>query len=157
MRDAADRIAWIAVADGEKALIFRNADTADSPLLKVVRKEEIDNPPNRKQGAGPAGRFQDPGAGGAQRSAVEETDWRRFEKQRFAQDFADALSRAALRDDYDELVVFAPAATLGVMREALGEAAKSRLLFAIDSDLTNHPVEEIEARVKDAYRERPMR
>ena len=42
MRGLADRITWIVVADGEKALVFTNDDTPEQPFLNIVSKEEID-------------------------------------------------------------------------------------------------------------------
>jgi len=151
MRDKADEITWIAVADGEKALIFTNEDTPDNPFLKIVSKENLDNPPTREQGANRPGRLRDGGAAGAQRSAVAETDWHEFEKEQFEKAFAAALSKAALRDAFDHLILFAPPQSLGRIRRELHKEAEQRLAFAEDKDLTNHSVVDIERHVKRAY------
>lgn len=144
MRDFADRITWIAVADGEKALIFTNDDTAEQPYLNIVGKRELDNPPTREQAANRRGRFNDAGAGGAQRSAVQDTDWHEFEKTRFAKEFAETLNRAALANQYDRLVLFAPPQALGDLRQELHQETEQRLAYTEPKDYTNHPVDEIE-------------
>ena len=153
MRDLGDRITWVVVADGEKVLIFSNDDTTDQPFLNIVSKDEIDNPPTREQAANRRGRFNDPGAGGAQRSAVDDTDWHQFEKDRFAIDFAETLNKAALRNDFDRLVLFAPPQALGVLRKELHKETEDRLAYSEPKDLTNHPVDEIEKHLKRANEE----
>lgn len=153
MRDLADRITWVVVADGQKALIFSNDDTRDEPFLNILSKDEIENPPTREQAANRRGRFDAPGAGGAQRSAVDDTDWHEFEKERFAKDFAETLNKAALRNEYDRLVVFAPPQALGVLRKEFHKETENRLAYSMAKDFTNHPVEEIEEFLKEANAE----
>ncbi|WP_428409186.1 host attachment family protein [Hyphococcus sp.] len=153
MRDLADQITWVVVADGEKALIFVNDDTPEQPFLNVISKDKIDNPPTREQAANRRGRFNDPGAGGAQRSAVDDTDWHEFEKERFAKDFAETLNKAAMKNKFDHLILFAPPQALGRLRKELHKEVEQRLVFTVDSDLTNHPVDEIESHLAKAHKE----
>lgn len=153
MRDIADRVTWIAIADGQKALVFKNDDTPDNPYLHIVSKEEIENPPTREQAANRPGRMNDGRAGGVQRSAVADTDWHEFEKERFAKDFAETLNKAALRNAYDHLVLFAPPQALGNLRREMHKEAEARLDFMVDKDLTNHTVIDIEKHLKRAYKE----
>ncbi len=153
MRDFADQITWVAVADGQKALIFVNDDTPDQPLLNVISKEVIDNPPTREQGANRPGRLHDSGSGGVHRSAVDDTDWHTFEKERFAKEFAATLNKAALGNAFDHLVLFAPPKALGQLRKELHKETQERLQFTMDKDLTNHPVDEIERHVAKAFKD----
>ncbi|PQA86791.1 host attachment family protein [Hyphococcus luteus] len=153
MRDLADQITWVVVADGEKALIFVNDDTPEQPFLNVVSKEKMENPPSREQAANRPGRFNDAGAGGAQRSAVADTDWHEFEKERFEKGFAETLNKAAKKNAFDKLVLFAPPQALGRLRKELHKEAQDRLVFTVDNDLTNHPVDEIEKHLARAYKE----
>lgn len=153
MRDLADQITWVVVADGEKALIFVNDDTPEQPFLNVISKDKIDNPPTREQAANRRGRFNDAGAGGAQRSAVADTDWHEFEKERFAKDFAETLNKAAMKNKFDHLVLFAPPQALGRLRKELHKEVEQRLSFTVDNDLTNHPVDEIETHLAKAYKD----
>ena len=150
MRDLADQITWVVVADGEKAMIFVNDDTPEQPFLNILSKNILDNPPTREQAANRPGRMQDRGAGGAQRSAMNDTDWHQFEKERFAKDFAGALNKAAMKNAFDHLVLFAPPQALGNLRKELHKEVRNRLVLTVDSDLTNHPVDEIERHLKRA-------
>lgn len=151
-RDFADRITWVAVADGEKAVILRNDDTDESPELNVVSVREIDNPPARDQATSPPGRMNDGRAGGARKSAVADTDFHVLEKERFAKDFAARLNKAALSNAFDRLLIFAPPATLGELRSQYHGELKKRIIGEFDRDLTNHPVPEIEKQVADALK-----
>ena len=138
---------WVAVADGEKALLFRNDDTDRKPILSVIRKEEIENPPHREQAANRPGRMQDDGAGGAQRSALDDTDWHELGKERFAADFAGILNKAALEHRFDRLVLVAPPQALGRLRAELRDDVSQKIVAEDASDLTNHPLEKIEAHI----------
>lgn len=153
MRDLADQITWVVVADGEKAMIFVNDDTPEQPFLNILSKNILDNPPTREQAANRPGRMQDRGAGGAQRSAMSDTDWHQFEKERFAKDFAGALNKAAMKNSFDHLVLFAPPQALGNLRKELHKEVQSRLVLTVGSDLTNHPVDEIESHLAKAHKE----
>ena len=92
--------AWVVVADGEKALFLRNEGDATYPNLQVVRTIHEENPPSREQGTDKPGRFND--GHGVHRSAVDETDWHRIEKERFAADVAERrVSRSSRRHRTD--------------------------------------------------------
>jgi protein required for attachment to host cells len=138
---------WVLVADGEKYLLLRNEGGAGLVDLRVIAHAEQDNPPNREQGTDRPGRLEDPGPG---RSAVEETDWHRLAKERFARDLADRLRLWALADRFEALVVAADPRTLGVLRPALHKAVVERLVGEVDKDLTKMPLPEIEEILKAA-------
>lgn len=148
MRDLADQITWVVVADGEKALIFSNDDTEDEPFLNILSKAEVENPPTREQAANRRGRMPD--GVGPHRSAMQDTDWHEFEKERFAKDFGEALNRAALANAFDRLVLFAPPNALGNLRKELHKETEQRLAYDEPKDLTNHTVEDIEKALKRA-------
>ncbi|TPE46890.1 baeRF12 domain-containing protein [Amaricoccus solimangrovi] len=133
---------WVLVADGEKYLLLRNHGDADLPDLRVIGHEELDNPPTREQGTDRPGRFDDPGPG---RSAAEETDWKRLEKERFAKDLAEQLRLWALEGRFRALVLVADPRTLGVLRPLLHKEVESRLEAEINKDLARLPVPEIES------------
>jgi protein required for attachment to host cells len=138
--------AWIVVADGQKALFLRNAGTAVDPALHLIEKDVLDNPPTREQGADRPGRYPDAGQG---RSSVEQTDWHEFEKARFAKEIAAHLNHAAGHGAFDDLLLVAPASTLGELRPALDQNATAYLRAEIEKDLTNHPVPKILAHIED--------
>ncbi len=141
---------WVAVADGGKALLLRNDGTELKPDLVVLSAAELANPPAREQGSDKPGRMADRGPN--QRSSVEETDYHRFAKERFAADLGERLTRAAETGAYDALVLVAPPRVLGDLRRALGAQASARIRAEIDRDLTHHPVPEIEAQLVQALK-----
>jgi protein required for attachment to host cells len=139
---------WVVVADGEKALFLENIGDATYPNLRVVREMENDNPAARDQGTDRPGRFND--GPSVHRSAVEETDWHRVGKERFADDIADRLYRMAHRGDFKEIVLVAPPLVLGEMRKKLHKEVGDRVVAEIAKTLTNHPIDEVEALLKAA-------
>jgi protein required for attachment to host cells len=153
-RDFSDRITWVAVADGEKAVILRNDDLDARPSLRLVEATEIDNPPSREQAVAPAGRNNDGRAGSMRKSAFDETDFHRLAKAEFARGFAAKLNRAAAAGAFDRLVVIAPPATLGELRAEYHADLKKRLVGEIDRDLTKHPIADIERQVAAALAKR---
>ena len=133
---------WVMVGDGEKALFLRNDGDDVFPNLTVVREMSNDNPSTREQGTDAPGRLSD--GPGPHSSAVEETDWHRIEKARFAHEIAERLYKAAHRGDYSDLIVAAPPQVLGELRKAFHQEVKERILFDVDKELTNQPVDRIE-------------
>ncbi|HUS53211.1 MAG TPA: host attachment family protein [Thermohalobaculum sp.] len=142
------KITWIAVADGGKALILVNEGTDRAPNLRVIAKTELENPPTHLQGADQPGRRSGPGLG--QRSTMETTDWHRFEESRFIEELAGRLNRAVGRAQFKRLVVAAPPKVLGLLRPALSAQAAACVIAEIGSDLTGFSVEEIEKHVAKA-------
>jgi protein required for attachment to host cells len=134
---------WIVIADGEKALFLVNDGDEDFPNFNVIRKEKQRNPPTREQGTDTPGRFND--GPSVQRSAVNETDWHRFEKDRFARDLSEILYSAAHRGEFQRLVVAASPKVLGTLRSELHEEVAGRITVEVPKTLTNHPLDEVEA------------
>ena len=133
---------WVLIADGEKALFLRNEGDAKYPNLQVVRTVSEENPPTRKQGTDRPGRLND--ASGEHRSAVEDTDWHRIAKERFADEIAERLYRMAHRGDFDKIVLVAPPLVLGEMRRKLHKEVEERIVGEVSKTLTGHPVAKIE-------------
>ena len=134
--------AWVVVADGEKALFLRNEGDEVYPNLEVFREVKEENPSTHDQGTDRPGRFND--GPSPHKSAVEETDWHRIEKERFAKEIAERLYKAAHRGDFDRLVIVAPPLVMGEMRKELHKEVKDRLVAEIPKTLTNHAVIDIE-------------
>jgi protein required for attachment to host cells len=138
---------WVVVADGEKALFLRNEGDAVYPNLEVFREVKESNPPSREQGTDQPGRLSD--GPGAHRSAIQETDWHRIEKERFAKEIAERLYKAAHRGDYRRLVIVAPPLVMGEMRKELHKEVEDRVVGEVSKTLTNHTVAEIERILQD--------
>ena len=148
MRPTRRKITWVPVADGAKALILVNDGTDRAPVLRVVAKNEIENPPAREQGTDKPGRRS--GFGPSQLSAMETTDWHEFGEGRFVAEFAARLNRAAQRGLFERLILVAPPRVLGRLRPALSAPAAACVVAEIGSDLTGHPVDEIEKNIAKA-------
>jgi len=138
---------WLVIADGEKALFLRNDGDEKFPNLTVFRELEHENPATHDQGTDRPGRFND--GGGTHRSAVQETDWHRLEKDRFAKDLSDRLYKHAHKGNFSELVLVAAPHVLGELRKDLHKEVQDKVVADIGKDLTNHPVHEIEKLVLD--------
>ncbi|AXS38868.1 host attachment family protein [Breoghania sp. L-A4] len=134
--------AWVLVGDGEKALFFRNEGDGLYPNLKVIRVLEHDNPANREQAADAPGRMSD--GPSPHSSSMENTDWHVLEKERFAKTLADALYKAAHRNEFKHLVLVAPPVVLGALRKALHSEVSSKVTAEFDKTLTKHSVADIE-------------
>ncbi len=137
-----DNGTWVLVADGEKALILENTTDAQHPNLRVVRKEEQENPPDREQATDKAGRLADGGPN--QVSGLAETDFHQLAKDRFAGDLADLLYRNVHKGRFEKLVIVASPHVLGVLRPELHKEVTDTVVAEIAKTLTNHPVAEIE-------------
>lgn len=137
---------WVLLADGEKALFLRNDLDEMNPDLNVVREEAQANPSDAAQGVEPPGRMHDDGV--QQRSAVQEPDWHKLAKDRFADDLADLLYDYAHKNRFSRLVVCAPAKVLGELRKQYHKEVRARLVAEVDKDFTNHPLDEVETLLK---------
>ena len=133
---------WLVIADGEKALFLRNDGDEKFPNLTVFREFEHENPATREQGTDKPGRLND--GGGSHRSAVQETDWHRIEKDRFAHEIADRLYKHAHKGSFSEIVLVAAPAVLGELRKEMHKEVQAKIVADVSKDLTGHPVHEIE-------------
>ncbi|MDP3738883.1 MAG: host attachment family protein [Hyphomonadaceae bacterium] len=134
--------AWVMVGDGEKALFFRNEGDAMHPNLEVMNVLEHENPPTREQGTDRPGRAF--ASVGNHRSAMQEVNWHKLEKHRFAKEIADTLYTAAHKGRYSKLILAAPPMTMGDLRKALHKEVSDRVVAEVSKDLTNMPPHEIE-------------
>jgi protein required for attachment to host cells len=134
--------ALVLVGDGEKALFLRNKGTAQALHFVVERILQQDNPATRDQGTDQPGRAH--ASVGSARSSVEQTDWHRLTKERFAADIADALYQEAHAGRFEALFVVAPPMVLGTLRKLFHKEVSDRVMGEIPKDLTSMPVPEIE-------------
>lgn len=147
--------AFVLVADGRKALFFRNEGDAEFPNLQVEHAEEHVNPADRDQKTDAAGASSSTqnGAGGQfapSRGSMGETDYHQQEEDRFAVDMADMLKRRALANEFESLIIVAPPKTLGELRKHYHKEVSDRLKGELAKDLTGHPVPDIEQALRAA-------
>ncbi len=132
----------VVVADGEKAFFLRNEGDALQPRLKVMFELRVENPPTHAQGSDRPGRFHD--GPSPHRSAVDDTDWHRVAKERFAAEVAERLYHMAHRREFGSLVLAASPLVLGEMRKSLHREVVDLIAAEIPKTLTGHPAAEIQ-------------
>lgn len=135
--------ALVLVADGRKMLFLRNQGDAERIDLRVEEHHEQENPADRDQKTDAQG--SSTSSTGLKRDTNEETDYHQQAEDRFAAEAADLLTKRALANDFDKLVIVAAPRTLGVMRSHYHKEVQSRLVGEVAKDLTGRPVTEIEA------------
>ena len=140
--------AWVLVADSEKALFMVNDGDEVTLDLRVIRKDEQDNPPNREQAANRPGRVH--GSASPNVSAFGDTDWHELAKERFAVDLSDLLYRRAHAGRFDQLVIIAAPQSLGVLRAAMHSVVSDKIIAEIPKHITDQPMHLIEKQVADA-------
>jgi len=134
--------AWVFVGDGQKALFLINEGDEKFPNLRRLSVLEHPDPPSRDQGTDAPGRAYS--SVGGIRSAVETTDWHELEKERFAASIAERINRAALANEFDQIVIVAPPKILGDLRPEYAKATETKIVAEVPKDYTNHPIAEIE-------------
>lgn len=118
----------VVVADGTGARVFRNRGDERAPSLQQVELLE----PMILDDDGPSGSM--PGESSA--SQIDEAT--------FAKQLAQALNQAALKQQFEHLVLMADPATLGRIRPQLHKEVQQRLLTEIAKTMTNSPLGDIE-------------
>lgn len=132
----------IVVADGRKALFLRNDGDATHPNLVVEHAEDRVNPADRDQKTDAPGRAS--GGIGGRADTMDEVDFHQQEEDRFAADIGAMLKSRALANQFEKLIIAAPAKTLGELRKHYHVEVENRLAGEIAKDLTGHPVPDIE-------------
>lgn len=138
----------VLVADGRKSLFFRNGGDGEFPNLAIEEKAEQDNPAHHEQAtdlAGQSAKTMD-GRGGS----MQEVDFHQQEEDRFAAETAQALNARALANEFEALIVVAPAKTLGELRKHFHKEVERRIVAELPKDLVNMPVPEIEKALQNA-------
>lgn len=134
---------YVLVADGAKMLFFRNDGDAENPSLKVLAAEQQADAYDRDIKRDLAGRK--PRGPGGNASTAGEPDYHEQAEEQFAAEAAERINRAALANEFEQLIIVAPPKTLGELRKHYHKQAEARISAEIAKDLTGHPVDKIEA------------
>ncbi|HWJ74901.1 MAG TPA: host attachment family protein [Kaistia sp.] len=137
----------VLVADGAKALFLRNSGQGGGYRLDIETVLENDNPPTREQGTDQPGRaISATGASGSPnaQSGMEQTDWHRLGKERFAASIAERLDADTKAGSLASLVIVASPLVLGTLRKAISKETAGLVRQEIAKDLTGMTVAEIE-------------
>lgn len=120
----------VAVVDGERFVLFRNAGSSAEPRLEEARDIEVDGQ-NYSAGV----RHQDPVSQRTGRTDLDELA--------HATAAAEWLNRAALDNKIERLVVVADPKSLGEMRRHYHGKLEDRLVGEVDKTMTGEPAERI--------------
>ena len=142
---------WILIADGARARIVRN----EGPGTGVEPVHPYDfaasSAPARDFGADRPGRTHSPG-GARQTSYAPREDWHTCEKGKFATEMASVLNREAEGGGFDQLILVAPAKTMGTLRAALKGPVGGRVIAEVVKDLTHLTDHELKPHLEDVIR-----
>ena len=126
----------IAVADGEKLNLFRNAGDEASPKLAALQDEDIAN--------------DNKGSGARHQSSSANPDDSQVAEDGFAAGIADLLNRRVLEGHIANLVVIAAPRTLGELRKHYHQKLSAVLVGEIAKDLTGHSMQDVEKAIAAA-------
>ena len=137
---------WLALCDGQKALLLENQGDWEFPKLETREVFKHENPPSHLQGSSPPGRIHS--SAGSQRSATSETDFHEQAIRAFVGHFAEHLDDCVRKHAIRSLVLIAPAKALGMMRTKLSDSVRQVVTAELDRDYMNMPLYEIEHHLK---------
>ena len=126
--------ALIVVADGHKAILFRNQGAGEEIALREVRRLAPEN-------------LNDDGPSGAR--PVEQTR-QQTDEATFAKQLAEALYAMRQGNEFEALVLVADPQTLGQLRDAMHKIVARSVLRWIAKDFTNHTTAEITELLREA-------
>jgi protein required for attachment to host cells len=137
---------WVVVADSARARIFR----AESPTAVLHEQEVMANPEARQPGrdlvTDDAGRaFSRVGEHHA--TMGREPEAKEHEIERFAHQLAQRLNEARVQHALAHLVLVAPPAFLGVLRQQLDPHVAALVVHSIDKDLSQLRADELRQRL----------
>ena len=132
------------VADAQRARFLERQTPFGHWSEREADAVEINNRPSRERASDRPGRVHE-SASSARHAVEPRTDPHREAKRAFARHLAEELE--ARQGGYARLVLVAPPAFLGDLREALGDAARRKLAGSLDKDLTHAPLAELAAQL----------
>ncbi len=119
--------ALIAVADGSKAILFRNEGTGGELSLREERRLS----PQNLLDEGPSG------------SRPEEQTLRQTDEATFAKQLAETIYKMKHAGEFEKLVLVADPQTLGQLRDVMHKTVQDSIVLSLAKELTNHPTHEI--------------
>jgi protein required for attachment to host cells len=135
---------WILVAESSRARLYR-ADNRKSPISEV---EALENPSGRlHEGDLVSDRpGSDGGSVGQGRRVLDDkTSARQHEHISFAKQLADRLNAARTDGEFSRLVLAAPPAFLGLLRDNLNKEVMDMVYAQVDKNLVQQPAEALRA------------
>lgn len=133
---------WLAVCDGQKALLLENVGDRAFPKLETREAYKQENPSSHDQGTAPPGRVF---ASSGRRAATEENDFHQQRAEHFLGEVAEDINRFVAGGRIRSLALIAPPSALGVLRSRISEQTQKILVAELAHDYVKMPVHEIES------------
>ena len=129
---------WYVVTDGGRARILqkREAQDAFDTHREFVSADVHSH--THELGAERPGRTHE-SASSAHHALQPREDLHRADKRNFVHEVATALNEANTRDEFDRLILVAPAHALGDLNHALDAPTRRKIAAQLQKDLTNVP------------------
>ena len=139
---------WVVIADGAHAKVLQF--TPEKPRLEAVKDIAftIDLPATHDLVGDRPGRVFE-SHGYASHAKAPRSDPHRELKRSLAHKIAGALQMGLAEQRYDKLVLVAPPATLGDLREALAEGVRACVTAELAKDLVKLPASQLQDHLAD--------
>jgi protein required for attachment to host cells len=121
--------ALVLVADGAKAILFRNSGQGGDVILQEERRLTLSD-------------FSNDGPSGSQGTEASPGD---TNEATFGKKLAQTLQTMKAVNGYEDLVIVADPQTLGELRKVMHKTVEASVVHTIAKDLTNHAAAEIAA------------
>jgi protein required for attachment to host cells len=122
--------AIVAVADGEKLNLFRNAGEESDPKLTALPDADVST--------------DNMGSGGRHHSSSANPSDSQQDEDAFAAGTAEVLNKRVLDGTIDDLIIVAAPRTLGELRKHYHKTLSAVLVGEIAKDLTGHSIADVE-------------
>jgi protein required for attachment to host cells len=139
---------WYVIADGGRARIVQKRDKQDAFDTSQEFVSEDIHRATHELGTERPGRTHE-SAMSARHAVQPRQDLHRAEKQNFVHEVAAVLNAASTRDEFDALVLVAPAHALGDLRHALDAPTQRKITAQLQKDLTKVPNADLSERLAD--------
>ena len=141
---------WILVANQAEAQIYSANQLPGNLMLVNTLTHEEGAAHARDLTSDAPGRVHDR-MGSARHSMEPDTGVKEEERRRFVKEMVDRLKAAHLRGDFDQLVLLAAPAVLGIIRKTLtGELAKA-VVKEIPKDVIGQGMDKIQAQLERSF------
>ncbi|MFZ2405515.1 MAG: host attachment protein [Methylobacter sp.] len=135
------KLTWILIADSTRARIF-TADSSSSPLEEIEDFSHTEGRlHDREITSDLPGKIKSVGGGG--HAFEQPTDPKKHEADSFAHRIAEYLEDALNTNRFEQLLIVAPPAFLGLLRNQLPEPVKKLVRFELNKDITMLSVADI--------------
>ena len=136
-----DRNIFIVVCNTQRALIYQNTGSTESPDLTLIDGFEQKNPPARDQGSDKPGTSFAGGTG--PRSSVSQTDYHEAQQHAFAKHVLNEVLALKTKQKVEKLIWVAPPRMLSMLRVDMPKLLEEITVAQIDRDLTKHSINKI--------------